>query len=283
MSELLSRADVTPHKDSAEISSLLNDIKILTSAEDEVIRNGEKKTLGRSLLFFASKNVATASYYDKVTDSHIRLYDWDLGYKDCEIQETQEALEMFSEKFNNDPNSVTETDALEALSELSDVCYNLAQLVDESEFQAIVRSFSAREDLFHHLLNIAKAKYTFRYLEYEPEEILTVASVVYDNGILENLRSERKKDTELEINEVLLPIYGEKDGFLTDLLVNNWDHISMILRATESTARTLAEEIDQEIKDSGIVLTEEASLLGQMIRSLPRMPHLRISPQSGID
>jgi len=270
---LTSRADneISAER-SPEVNSLLRDMEVITEVEDRVIRKGARKTLPRSLLFFAAEDVGKARYLED--KELVRLYDWDVS-KPCELQETQEALTEFAEKYNKDPNEVTDRDAIKALSELSDVTYNLAQLIDNQEFQSIIESFSVHEDLFSHLLLMAKAKYSYRYLDIDALAIAELMGTNFSQDkqiILKSALPERRKDVDYEIDSVLTPLYNHKrKGFLIETLVNNWSHIDTILHAVYSKSRMVALELDKEQNTKN---GDENSLEGQLVRSIKRIPSL---------
>jgi hypothetical protein len=255
------------------LTSLLEDNRVLTAVEDKVVRNGEPKAMARSLEFFAAQDIGTARYLENGVE--IKLYDIPGVSKPCELSEAQASLEEFANKYNKNPKSISDRDALDALAELSDVAYNLAQLVGEDEFETIVNTFSAQEDLFTHLLVIAKAKYTYRYLDVTPEEAIDFTRSSYKSTeaeIFGRSREKRVKDINIELDEVLMPIFGSNNGFLTDLLVRNWDHINTTLGAVYSAARTVAEELDTK---EGLSHDSPISLLNQLIPALRRHPVLQ--------
>lgn len=256
---------------SENIALLLQDIQVLTKVEDLVIRGGQTKTLPRSLLFFAAQNVGRAGYIEN--GEIVKLYDFETD-KPCELEEAQTALDEFAHKYNL--GEATQVDAVEALAELSDVFYNLAQLVHEDQFSEIVDSFKVNKDLFSRLLTIAKAKYTYRYVNVDlssPKSIINSDFVLNENIIIKNALPSRRKDIETEVREVIIPIFQENgDEFLVELLVENWSHINTTLHAVYSTARTVARESD---KQNGTSVENPLSLESQLIRSLERMPILK--------
>lgn len=267
-----------------ELTQLLLDIPVLTKIEDVVVRKGEPKSLARSLLFFAAQDVGQARYIEN--GRVIQLYDLP-GSKPCELTESQTALSKFAQKYNS-PEGANDFDAIEAIAELSDVFYNLAQLINIDAFRSIAATFR-ENNLFIHLLEVAKIKYLYRYVDRNvsnPRELVEINLTDHAEQLLSERRPERKKDIDFETKNLFPPLFAEFDpGYPVDLLVYNWDLISSTLHSLYSNSRSVAKRLDLQTAEA-LQKTHlnpddfrDNYLINQMVIALNEMPTLTIIPK----
>lgn len=205
---------------------LIRDIHSLTKAENYVIRRTEEHPQGRAktpqetLLFLCAANV----YKTMVSvegrprwlyhpDRQRDVYDQTgLEMKPCELQEAVDAMNGYDNG---------EGTAAHALSEVSDVIYNLVQAVDQKFLYSLFDEYSDPE-IINLLLKIADIKFTYRYLD--------------DNG---NFGTAPKKNIAYE-EGLITEIFGVSS--CDEILETHWSSLASLLHAIFSQVRTFAQQ-----------------------------------------